>query len=217
VGQATLGPDAVVFVTHPPCVSEEGSHRPNFWHGYVVLPRVAQWKDALIAIHSLADDDWMGFTHAYFPVYAFDEHALRGGWAFARKGAGYLALTAARGLALTTQGDNAYRELRSYGQHNVWLCHTGRAALDGSFEEFQRAVLALDVQFDGLSARCATLRGETLSFGWQGPLLLNGREQPIAGFKHYDNLYCLADLGSSEMDIRFGDQLLRLDFSLGEE
>ena len=103
----------MVFVTHPPCVSEEGSHRPNFWHGNVTLPRVAQWKDALIAIHNLPDDDWMGFTHAYFPLYAFDEHALRDGWAFARKGAGYLALTAAQGLALTTQGDNAYRELRS--------------------------------------------------------------------------------------------------------
>jgi hypothetical protein len=212
IWQATLGPDAVVFVTHPPCVSEEGSHRPNFWHGNVVLPRVAQWKDALIAVHNLPDDDWMGFTHAYFPVYAFDEHALRDGWAFARKGAGYLALTAAQGLALTTQGDNAYRELRSYGQRNLWLCHMGRAARDGSFEEFQQAILALDVRFDALSARCATLHGETLTFGWEGPLLVNGRQEPIGGINHYDSQYCVAELGASQMEIRFGDDAMRLNF-----
>ncbi|MFL5804044.1 MAG: hypothetical protein ACJ8CR_20155 [Roseiflexaceae bacterium] len=214
IWQATMSPDAVVFVTHPPCVSEEGSHRPNFWHGNVVLPRVAQWKDVLIAVHNLPDDDWMGFTHAYFPLYAFDEHALREGWAFARKGTGYLALSAAQGLTLTTQGDNAYRELRSYGQRNVWLCQMGRAARDGSFEQFQQAVLALGVHFDELSAQCATLRGETLAFGWEGPLLVNGGEQPISGFKHYENMYCVAELGAEQMEIGFGAQALRLNFAM---
>ncbi len=218
IWQATLGPDAVVFVTHPPCLSEEGSHRPNFWHGNVVLPRVAQWKDVLIAIHQLSENDWLGFTHAFFPVWAFDEHALREDdkgrlWAFARKGEGYLALTAARGLEFITRGDNAYRELRSYGQNNVWVCMMGRAALDGDFGEFQNKILSLDVRFDELAVRCATLRGETLAFGWQGPLLRNGKEEPITGFKHYDNPYCEADLPASQMEIRYGDQAMRLDFS----
>ena len=31
--------------------------------------------------------------------------------------------------------DMAKRELRSCGQHNVWLCHMGRATLDGGFAE----------------------------------------------------------------------------------
>jgi hypothetical protein len=214
IWQATMGPDAVVFVTHPPCASEEGSHRPNFWHGNATLPRVAQWKDALLAVHSLPGDDWMGFTHAYFPIAAFDEHILRGGWAFARKGEGYLALTAAQGLTLITHGNSAYRELRSHGQQNTWLCQMGRAARDGDFANFQRAVLALDVQFDGLSARCTTLGGEALAFGWEGPLLVDGREQPIGDFKHYENAYCEAELGAAQMEIRFGDQLLQLDFTV---
>jgi hypothetical protein len=218
IWQATMGPDAVVFVTHPPCMSEEGSHRPNFWHGNVVLPRVAQWKDVLIAIHKLPDGDWLGFTHAYFPVHAFDEHALRENanghvWAFAKKDDGYLALTAARGLQLITRGESAYRELRSYGQHNVWLCAMGRAALDGGFGDFQDKVLALDVAFEDLALRCATLRGETLAFGWEGPLLRNDEEEPIAGFKHYENPYCVAELPAEQMEIRHGDQALRLNFA----
>jgi hypothetical protein len=219
IWQATLGPDAIVFVTHPPSMSEKSSHRPNFWHGNHILPRVAQWRDVLIAIHKLPENDWLGFTHAYFPVYAFDEHLLRDSadghpWAFARKEEGYLALTAAQGLALITRGTNAYRELRSRGQHNVWLCQMGRAAQDGSFGEFQERVLGLDVVWEGLSVGCATLRGDSLAFGWEGPLLVEGKEQPLAGFKHYENPYCVADWPASQMDIRFGDQLLRLEFGL---
>jgi hypothetical protein len=218
IWQATMGPDAVVFVTHPPCVSEEGSHRPNFWHGNVILPRVAQWKDVLIAVHNLRPEgtntlDWLHFTHAYFPIYAFDEHVLRDGWAFARAGTGYLALTAGEGLTPIISGDNAYREVRSYGEHNIWLCHMGREALDGDFEDFQRAILGLDVQIDGLSLRCATLRHETLEYGWEGPLLVNGCEVPLGGFKHYDNQYCVAEHGAAQMDIRFGDELVRLNFA----
>ena len=219
IWQATLGPDAVVFVTHPSSMSEEDSRQPNFWCGNRVLPRVAQWRDVLIALHRFPEDDWMGFTHAYFPVRAFDEHVLRSGaddniWAFARKGAGYLGLTASQGLRLITRGDSAYRELRSYSGRNVWLCHMGRAALDGGFGEFQDKVLALGPDFEGMSARCATLRGEDLAFGWEGPLLVNGEEQPITGFKHYENPYCETDWPASQMDIALRDQVLRLDFGL---
>src|SRR5690606_21085672 len=53
IWQATFGVDAVVFVNHPHCVSEDNAHRPNWWAGNVVLPRVAQWKDVLVAIHQL--------------------------------------------------------------------------------------------------------------------------------------------------------------------
>jgi hypothetical protein len=213
IWQATFGPDAVVFVTHPPCMSEEGSHRPNFWHGNYTLPRVAQWKDVLFAVHKLPDDDWMGFTHAYFPVPAFDDYVLRDNWAFACKGDGYLAITSSQDLTLITQGPSAYRELRAYGEETVWLCHMGSSAQDGSFEAFQAGVLALDVKLEGLEATCETLRGETLSFGWTGPLRVNGEEQPITGFKHYENPYCVADLPASKMDIRVGEYMMRLDFT----
>lgn len=210
--QATLGAGAVVFVTHPACSSENDAWAPNSWVGNAILPRVAQYKDVLIAIHNLPDDDWMGFTHAYFPTYAFDEYTLRDGWAFARKGDGYLALTASQGLELVRRGNSAYRELRSYGRHNVWLCHMGRAAQDGEFAAFQDKILALEVVFEELSVRCTTLRGDILSFGWEGPLLRNGEEHQLTGFNHYENLYCTAELPAAKMEIRSQDYLMRLDF-----
>lgn len=217
IWQATLGPDAVVFVTHPPCFSENGAHRPNFWHGNKVLPRVAQWKDVLVAIHHLPEDDWLGFTHAYFPIYTFDDYTLRQGWVFADKGDGYIALTAAKGLELVRRGDNAYRELRSHGHKNIWLCHMGRATQDGSFGDFQEAILAMSVTFDALSVQVSTLRGEILAFGWEGPLQIDGRKQPITGFKHYDSPYCVVDSNSPQMKIQFQEYAMRLHFALDEK
>ncbi len=213
--QATLGPGAVVFTNHPANSGMTEAHAPGFWRGNGVLPRVAQWKDALVAVYNLPDDDWMGFTHAYFPTVAFDAYAIREDaqghpWAFAQKGSGYLALTAAQGFTLMTQGPGAYRELRSPGARNVWLCAMGRAALDGEFETFQESVLALPVAFGKLGVTLTTLRHESLAFGWEGPLLRNDQPEPLADFKHYENPYCVTELRAPQMEIQSENYLMRL-------
>lgn len=217
IWQATMSPDAVVFVTHPTCVSEEGSHRPNFWHGNAILPRTAQWKDVLVSVHNLPENDWMGFTHAYFPVYAFDETNITGGWAFGKRGDGYIAITASTGIELIKRGDNAFRELRSYGKKTVWLVQMGRSALDGTFADFQKKVLENKVNFGELTVEYETLRGDKLAFGWEGPLTLNGEEQPLSGFKHIDNMYCQVEFGAPVMEIQLNDQVMRLIFEKQDE
>jgi hypothetical protein len=220
IWQATLSPMATVFTTHPPCAAEDGSHRPNFWHGNQVLPRVAQWKDVLVAIYQLPEDDWMGFTHAYFPAHAFDRYTIAGGWAFAKVGSGYLALTAARGMEFQERGDNAFRELRSYGSPNTWICQMGREALDGSFEQFMEKVRALPVHFgngDGgtvVEVTMTTLRGQQLAFSWTGPLVVDNQAQALSGFPHYDSPYCTCETGAEVMEIRYGDEMLKLNFKV---
>ncbi|MBC8076193.1 MAG: hypothetical protein H7Y32_08990, partial [Chloroflexales bacterium] len=212
IWQATLAQDAPIFVTQPPCISDDPSHRPNFWHGNATLPRVAQWRDTLIAIHDIPAGDWLALTHAFFPTGAFDEYVLRAGHAFARRGNGYVALFAARGLELTRSGAGAYRELRSWGSQNVWVCWLGRAARDGDFAAFQAAVLASPPIFNGLSVTCTSPGGEQLRFGWDGPLTVDGAEQPLTGFKHYDSPLCTCELGASTMDITGWNDVLRLEF-----
>jgi hypothetical protein len=212
IWQATLGPDAIVYTNHPTCLSEEDAHQPNLWAGNGVLPRVAQWGGVLIALYKLPPDDWLGFTHAYFPALSFDEYKLEGKWAFARKGDGYLALTAARGFEFIQEGQTAFRELRSFGGENIWLCHMGQALLDGSFDDFQQQIIRMNVNFDKLSLCVNSLRGDTLSFDWVGPLVVNNQEQATSGLKHYDNIYCVADFPVSQMDIIYKDEGLRLKF-----
>jgi hypothetical protein len=212
IWQATMGPDAVVFVNHPACMSEDEAHHPGFWLGNATLPRVAQWKDVLIAVHMLPEDAWMDFTHAYFPTFAFDEYELDGGWAFARKGKGYLAISAMQGIELVRHGPAGYGELRSAGRRNVWICQMGRDAVDGYFKTFKHNILKMKPEWKDLQARFTSLRGERLSFGWERPLLVDGQEQPITGFKHIENPYCTADLPAKQMDIAYGEFVLRLNF-----
>ena len=164
--QAILGPDAVVFVNHPANLSETPDHLPNRWLGNVSLPAVAQWRETLIAIHALPEDDWLGFTHAFFPAFAFDEIAFEDNWVFARKDDGYVALTASRTLEPIRSGPTAYHELRAYGQHTIWLCIVGTHTTDGAFATFRKAVLTLDVAFGDLDVRMQTLSGEELTFAW---------------------------------------------------
>ena len=86
----------------------------------------------------------------------------------------------------------------------------GRAAVDGSFAEFVEKVTALDITFEEDSVH---LRGESIDFGWKGPLLVNEQEQEITGFLHFDNPYSTTELGAEKMGIQFMDLLMQLDFS----
>lgn len=213
VWRATLSAEAVVFATYPGSSSESDTRYPGYWSGNVRLPRVAQWQDTLIAIHHLDDAEPLRFTHAYFPTATFDEWAVRDGWAFARRGNGYLALTNSAGFTLVTQGRYARRELRAEGAVQTWLVQMGRAARDGDFATFQAKILAMPVHFSAGIVEAATLQGERILFSWEGPLLVNGTPQPLSGFKHMDNLYTSTDLPCRQMEIHWQEQGLRLDFT----
>jgi hypothetical protein len=56
-----------------------------------------------------------------------------------------------------------------------------------------------------------------MAFGWEGPFLVNGVEQPLSGFRHYENPFCTVDAPAQEMEIRTANYLLRLDFAPPEE
>ena len=71
---------------------------------------------------------------------------------------------------------------------------------------------SLPVKFQDLTVQMTALSGAVLSFGWQGALTVNGKEQPVSGFKHIENPYCTAELPSTKMDISYGEYLLRLIF-----
>ena len=208
IWQATLGPDAVVFVTHPPFLAESGS--PNFWVGNLVLPRVAQWKDFLIDVRKCTPGQGLGFTHGYFPLHAFDEWTLSGKWLVARKGDGYIALTSKSGMALIRRGRYAYREVRSHADEDLWICQMGSKRQDGSFASFRQRVESVPLEFNGLTVKCTTLRGDEISFGWDAPLLVNHEESPLRGFPHFDNPYCTAPLPATGMEIRCGAESVEL-------
>ena len=213
IWQATLGPDAIVYTNHPANLNVETGESPNLWAGSGVLPRVVQWGDVLVALYHLPPEDWLGFTHAYFPASAFDEYRVGAHWAFARKGKAYLALYAAKGLHWMQGGKTALRELRSYGPENIWICHMGQEMLDGSYATFQEKILAMEMMVGPSHLALTSLRDDRLEVGWEGPLRVNGGVQATAGFKQYESPYCTVDLPAVQMDIVYQGEGVRLKFA----
>lgn len=213
IWQAVLGTEAVVYTNHPASAYDDDAHRPGFWLGNGVLPRVAQYQNILFAAYRLPEDDWMPWTHAYFPVSEFDETRFEGGWAFARKGDGYLAITAREGIELIRHGKGAYRELRSQGTENMWICVLGRKADFQDFRGFQKKTLKSHLEWqDGLAVRFDAPSGDELVFSWEGDLLVNGVAQPLFGEHLIENRYCSAPKGASTIDIQYEGMILRLNF-----
>ena len=138
--QATLGYAARVHVSQPEFATEQDELPRNFWRGNVNIPRVAQCRETVVAFYGPTTRVGLGFTHAYFPQFAFDEVFISNRWAFARKNEGYLALYADNGLQAVKNGMGVGRALRSPGQENVWVCSLSRQAWDGDFDAFKGRV-----------------------------------------------------------------------------
>lgn len=220
IWQATLSPEALVFTNHPRSFSQSADAPAGWWRGNAALPRVAQWRDTLVALYNAAEDAGLDFTHAYFPTFAFEEWHVpenqghpKVGWAFARAGTAYLALYATRGQTLVSEGPDAYRELRSPGRQNVWLCQMGSQTTDENFETFQRRLMATEPTITQQGVEWTTIRGDVLEFAWTGPLRLNGSEQPITGFRHHESAFAIAEMPAERMDIGYGQQVMRLHFA----
>ncbi len=208
--QATLGAGATVFVNHPAAGDLDQAGRGGFWRSGL-LPRVAQHRDLLIALYALPESDPSGFTRAYFPTFAFDEHQLGKEWAFAAKGDAYIALGCSEPLELVQEGPAAYRELRATGHNVAWLCQMGRKADYDSFANFRKRVLAARFTYDRLSLSYRQLQGDTVTFDWNSALVVNGEAQQLQSANHYEGPNCVTDSWpASQMVVVHGEQAIQL-------
>lgn len=221
VWQATLGPDAVCFTTHPAQYDREeiayGS--PGYWTGSGTLPRVAQLKNTAIILYRVSTKpglyltNKLFFTHAWLPRDCFDEVVERDAWLFARKTDGYLALWSQQPVHWQDeQGENKERELIADGKENIWICELGRRATDGAFEEFMSHIRAASVKTDGLTVQYDSPSQGRLRFGWREAFRQNGKRVELDDFPRYGNPYCEASFPGGEITLRHDNEWLRLNW-----
>ncbi len=167
--QATFGPDALVFTTHPGIpprntLDWRDDGEPGSWTGTASQPRTAQHEN--VAIHLYAPQytvvpsgpfraltRYEPYTHAYLPQDHFDEVVRDGHWTFARHGAGYVALYSWRTAEFVDHGPTVAKNgmtlpfdlVASGGPDNVWIIECGSESAWGSFVAFQDAVRAAAV------------------------------------------------------------------------
>lgn len=228
IWQATLDPYAVVFVTNPDSLREDDKHRPSYWASNGRLPRTAQYRNVLVALHdiprhpspSILEARHYAFTHAYFPRWAFDQIVELpgqggGGWIFGRKGDSYIGLYSHQPYEWQTEGPDAGQEVITLGRKNVWIAHLGRRAVDGSFEDFVDAVSKASLEVRGLRVSYQAPSVGLIAFDWDGPLQVDGQEVPLRGYDRWNNPYVQAGFGASQYTIEFADKQLVLDFERG--
>lgn len=223
IWQATLGPDAVCFTTHPVPGRTE---TPDYWTGSGVLPRAAQIRNVVIVIYDATElpgtyvTKTGDFTHAWLPRDRFDKVMEKAGWLFAKRGKGYLALWTSRPRRWRTEAgqdgkrkEDMHRELIVDGRRSVWICELGSQAADGSFTRFAERMAAAPVKVsaDLRVAYRSPSRGR-LEFGWTGPLLQDGKAVKVHGYPRYGNPFVTADFPAAQIRFRHGNHRLTLDW-----
>ncbi|HOY64785.1 MAG TPA: hypothetical protein PK745_16570, partial [bacterium] len=86
-------------------------------------------------------------------------------------------------------------------------------ATDGSFDRFKASILGADLKTNGLSVKYDAPGVGKIRFGWKGDFTVNGNQEPMRGFKRFDNPYCQADFNKGEFAISAGASKLTLDFA----
>lgn len=217
VWQATLGPGAVCFTTHP---ARRSGETPNYWAGSGTLPRVAQIKNVAIAVYKVSTAKGLyvtnefEFTHAWFPKDQFDEVIERDGWYLARRGDAYLALWSRQPCHWQTEeGEDKDRELIAPGKKNVWICELGSRSANGDFGAFVERIVQAEVRCADLQVTYVSPSQGQLEFGWRGPLRQQQNTIALGRYPRYDNTYVHADFPASGMTFHCNDQSLELDWA----
>lgn len=241
VWQATFSPDAQVFTTHPRVATQPGvawHENTDDWTGNASLPRSAQVRNVNISIYAplfqskdVLQGSYQEHTHAYLPQEKFDEVVRADHWTFARLGDQYLALYSWRTPEWVTY-DSTYDTnglkqpfelVANGGPNNVWITEIGSKPVDGSFADFQKAIVANDPKVTPLGdpeenttafdVDWVSPTQGAMSFGWDKPLTAGGTEQPLGDYPRIDSPWAKVPFDSTSYVIKSGKHTLRLDAS----
>ena len=232
IWQATLGPRTLVFTVHP-------GPSPRYWLGR--LPRVAQHRNVLIAVHDVPDKPHPGpgtvppagggdlvpspapsqetldpRTLAVFRRAAFDEVAQEGAWTFGRKGRAYVALWSRAPVVWSKDGVFGGDGLIAAGRKNVWVVQMGREKVDGTFATWRRRIAAAPIGGGELDVKYQAPGVGEVRFGWEGPLQVNGKEVPLGDHPRFDSPHARTPYGRARYEITAPGHRLVIDFEKGE-
>jgi hypothetical protein len=163
---------------------------------------------------------WEPYTHAYFPQEHFDEFAQEGSWTFGRKGDGYVALYSHRAPEYlvydgVTQATGPLTKpfdlVAKGGADNVWIVECGRAQDNGAFASWRASVAAAKIEItsrgpgkpsgesDGFDVVYQSPSRGRVTFGWDAPLVVEGREIPLHAAGRYENPFAQVPLDPKEV------------------
>jgi hypothetical protein len=211
VAQVTLGNKNVIFWSCPHTVGEGSGLRPDYWSGNSTMPRVIQYRNVMSLTWRLTRFTWM--SHCFFEQERFDEARLRGNWAFARVGDGYVGIYSQHGYTVGSDGQYAGRELQCGAPENTWLVECGRKADWGSFDAFVTALENARIEADGGAVVYESPSAGRFVTGWDAAPEIDGEKIRLSGYAMVDSPWARAAFGSGELALRYGGEEYELWFN----
>ena len=218
IWQATLGPGAVCFTTHP---EKEEQKSPSYWTGSGTLPRVAQHENVVIALYKIDMSEGLylththAFTHAWLDQDYFDEVQQHDHWTFAKKDNAYLALWSKKPVHWQEQGKYKDKELIAPGKRNIWICEMGNKKEHRSFRRFIQKILDAPLEAEKLTVLYTSPTQGELTFGWDEKLRKDGTYIKLDDYPRYENPYGFADFPAGSIRFEHNGEFLELDWENG--
>lgn len=217
IWQATLSDCISVFTTHPgtPLPAGGGNATPGYWIGNGILPDSVQVKHIHMSIYRLRGRrGWMEgrrarFTHAHFPLNAFDEALLDRNYAFGRLADTYVALI---GRYELQRNPDDPADLRQEGRTTYWICDIGTVREYGSFAAFADAIRSRPVTY---RRGVLTYRAQRVyALQYRGWFRIDGR-QTATDYGRFETPYVTAGRNPTDIVVRYGDHWLELNWERG--
>jgi hypothetical protein len=232
IWQATLGPTTLVTTIHP-------GPTGKYWQGR--LPRNGQYRNVLVALYDVPTEKLPGpktvvpagaggdampspapseeslepRTLAVFRRATFDEVVQLGGWTFGRKDQAYVALWSKAPVTWTSTGVFGGEGLMAPGRRNAWICQMGRQAVDGPFAAWTKKIAAAQLVATEAAVKYAAPGLGEVTFAWDGPLVVDGKEAPLHDYARFDNPYGKVPWGQGRYEIAHAGRKLVIDFAKG--
>jgi hypothetical protein len=239
--QATVGPGAVVFTTHPSSEVPESDtwsddDKPGWWTGEASIPRSAQHERTGIHIYQPAWDETSSpllyalfpaskVTHAYVPQDRFDEVVRDGNWTFATKDGGHIALWSWRepdwraydpAVNPTDGQTQPFDLVAEGGPDNVWIVEVGDAATADSFEDFMAKITASQPEVtrddEGFTVAWTSPTSGEVTFGSTAPFTVDGEQQQLGDYPRHESKWGTVDRLATTFELEGGGASLALDF-----
>lgn len=209
-------PGARIFTHHP---GKKGNEH-GYWTGDLQCGEKGgcghfmQQRNVLLALYSIPANEPYQFIHAYVPRDDFDEILEKDGLLAIRKNKVLVALRLLGGYDWTTSGPYQGKEIISNGARNGAVCEIGLQHEYGSLRAFADKITVNQISFDAdrmiLAYRSPSI-GE-MRLDTRGLREMNGHTIDL-DYPTYSCPYLHSDWDSGVIDLRYGENHARLDFT----
>jgi hypothetical protein len=216
---ATLSTEVQVFASYPAAFSHATSVRPNAWAGHLVLPRIRQYKNVILAIYALNEQLYPNFTHLWFPTPWMDEFVKKGSWIAGRVGNGYIAVATPGGFSPVKTGDTAHQEWIPNSRGALYISVLGDKKQNKDFKSFVRKLT--EPNFDEKELSISWKYKHRFEMSWKGPFHVDGVSEQLEGglpemAPRLINPAVTLKSNGTLFDAAFGGESLKIDIIQGK-